>query len=46
MLLIKPKYKVKKEKAIITVASEPSLEPEQKKIKLDHLINGKGIVYN
>lgn len=46
MLLIKPKYKVKKGKLIITVASKPSLEPEQKRIKLDHLINGKGIVYN
>lgn len=46
MLLIKPKYKVKKGKLIITVTSKPSLEPEQKRIKLDHLINGKGIVYN
>jgi len=43
MLVIKPKY-IKKKKP----ASKPDVkvsEPERKKIKIDHLINGKGIVY-
>ena len=54
MLVIKPKYTRKKKQ--VTVPVEPSLEserrkidhrlePEWKKIKIDHLINGKGIVY-
>ena len=43
MLVIKPKYTKKKKP--YTKSVEPSLEPEQKKIKIDHLINGKGIVY-
>ena len=43
MLVIKPKYTRKKKP--VTVPGEPSLEPEWKKIKIDHLINGKGIVY-
>ena len=29
----------------VTKPVEPSLEPEQKKIRIDHLINGEGIVY-
>ena len=44
MLVIKPKY-TKKKKKPYTKSVEPSLEPEQNKIKIDHLINGKGIVY-
>lgn len=44
MLVIKPKY-MKKKKKPYTKSVELSLEPEQKKIKIDHLINGKGIVY-
>ena len=43
MLVIKPKYTKKKKP--VTKPVEPLLEPEQKKIKIDHLINGKGIVY-
>ena len=34
MLVIKPKYTRKKKP--ITVPVEPSLEPERKKIKIDH----------
>ena len=44
MLVIKPKY-IKKKKKSVPVASELPVEPEQKKIKLDSLINGGGIVY-
>ena len=44
MLVIKPKYTRKKKKTV-TKQTEPSLEPEQKKIRIDHLINGKGIIY-
>ena len=43
MLVIKPKY-TKKEKPV-TVPVETSLEPEPKKIRIDHLINSNGIVY-
>jgi hypothetical protein len=45
MLVIKPKY-IKKQKKLVTVTTELPAEPEQKKRKLDSLINGEGIVYN
>ena len=45
MLVIKPKYTKKKIKEPVIKQIKPSLEPEQKKTKIDHLINGKGIVY-
>ena len=43
MLVIKPKYTKKKEPA--TKPEVKVSEPERKKIKIDHLINGKGLVY-
>ena len=43
MLVIKPKYARKKKKPD-TKSVEPSLKPERKKIKINQLINGKGIV--
>ena len=43
MLVIKPKYTRKKKKPE-TESVGSSLKPERKKIKINQLINGKGIV--
>ena len=45
MLVIKPKY-IKKQNKSVTVMTELPTEPEQKKRKLDSLINSEGIVYD
>lgn len=46
MLVIKAKYKKRTVyKMNHSVHSQPVLEPEQKKRKIDQLVNGKGIVF-